>query len=277
MSEFRQITEVVQIAKELFYPHFFARNFTNTNFEQDLLNNWVDVYASNRVTLAKKVVSLVKYRLPSEYLPKFLQKDLLLAEIDFFESCLMENLDNYGLNKFAQEKFLNKRRLQSITKNFNSPLESTLLYLNQVGRFTLVDKETMDLLILTFTYCLRYVILNLNVKEPNLEKLKALELPLEVEQLRFAVENCNDLGQLFNWEKETKGFLYWAKLYLRRDYNFEFEVYSMLNKLHPELNLKPKQQQLRTETIRFANGSVWGDVPQHKAEIHLARIIETMF
>lgn len=212
--------------------------------------NWREYYTTRRKELAEMVLrdfteKYRKYSFPSPDDWNGYEDDLRL-----FENALIQSVNDYRFNTFDKSRFINYSRIEHVTSELKDRRFANVL--GDVGYLTTqkVTKEEMVAIIRTFCFCVDYIAKNLKKKVLKAEALTALELPVEVEELRKLVTECDSLGELFSWNKTEEGYYYWAAYFLDDEKIFKRNVYRFLNGLHPDLKL-PIEKEEKVNNARY--------------------------
>ena len=208
----------------------------NLNNWRVVHENWREYYsAEKRHSIAEMALAELKTKYKkSKVNPESFNG--YKKELEKFRLAFIEEVKNYRYNSFNKHTFINYKRLSRVSESLEDRPFANYLCDTVYITDDKITKNDMIAIIETFCYCFSYIADNLNKRAINLEQLNKLELPVEVEKLRELVELSN-IGELFDWNKTEQGFIYWAKLYLDKDFLFKERVYEYLNELHPEFKV----------------------------------------
>jgi hypothetical protein len=249
MINLQKVGNIIYSLSKIYSPVTlsFGRLATQNQWNE-IQVNWKEFYKEeNRSKVAELILVDLAERYKDPFKNNYVEPEHFgdyTEDLETYRVKLLETLDSYRYNRFSVKTFMNYTRLSEATvtlknRDFASYL-SDIVFLEP----TRITKEEMRLLVETYCYCFKYIATNLNKRFVNVEMLTKLGLSTEVNKLKEQLLVCTELGELFPWKETEQGYLFWAKLYLEKSKSFPNEVYLYLNKLHPELKMKTKKEEV---------------------------------
>ena len=252
MTNFTKVANVIYSLSHLFNPGSMGWNTATRTLWTGINRDWRKYYSDpdKRIELARAVLVDLNLR--------FKDKDVFKDDFDGYEEHfniyivnLIGEIERYRYNTSDKHVFFGMNRryrcLQGVTdQEFRYAVADTY-YIEPMR----LSKKELIWVVETYSAVFRYVVNNFKRKEINVEVLAQLGLPTDKDQLKEAVNNCENLGELFPWHLTDYGFEYWAMLYLDKQQEFKFQLYKYLNRLHPEVKFKELNQGgfIRTDYI----------------------------